>query len=172
MANKGRWDRCDADFIHGHEVEDTEYSEERVLTWNPVTEKYEHRVPGGAGAPHAIGGDQHTASTLSELNAKLSDASLDAAGTTRPPTAHGHTPGECGADAAGSAEAVAEALGLHAAKATEVHGFDSEGKAPPQAHSHDGYMPTTAFSGLAKITVGTIAPTNPNLGDLWIDTSN
>lgn len=29
----------------------------------------------------------------------------------------------------------------------------------------------TAFSGLAKITVGSITPTNANIGDLWIDTN-
>jgi hypothetical protein len=27
-------------------------------------------------------------------------------------------------------------------------------------------------SGLTKITVGTVAPANPTVGDLWIDTSS
>ncbi len=29
----------------------------------------------------------------------------------------------------------------------------------------------TALSGLTKITVGTTEPTNPSVGDLWIDTN-
>ena len=33
------------------------------------------------------------------------------------------------------------------------------------------YVPLTAFSGVAKITVGTVAPSAPSTGDLWIDTN-
>jgi hypothetical protein len=32
-------------------------------------------------------------------------------------------------------------------------------------------LPGTAFSGLAKITVGTSAPVAPAIGDIWIDTN-
>jgi hypothetical protein len=32
-------------------------------------------------------------------------------------------------------------------------------------------LDATAFSGLAKITVGTSTPGSPSLGDLWIDTN-
>jgi len=39
------------------------------------------------------------------------------------------------------------------------------------AAPHSGHMPTGAFSGLSKITVGTVAPGAPNVGDLWIDVS-
>lgn len=39
-------------------------------------------------AVHAIGGASHSASTIAEFNAKLSDGSVDVAGTPRPPTAH------------------------------------------------------------------------------------
>jgi len=28
-----------------------------------------------------------------------------------------------------------------------------------------------AFSGLAKVTVGTVEPTSPGTGDLWVDTA-
>jgi hypothetical protein len=35
-----------------------------------------------------------------------------------------------------------------------------------------GKMDVTAFSGLAKITVGITAPSTPSAGDLWIDTNN
>lgn len=36
-----------------------------------------------------------------------------------------------------------------------------------------GFTPlnSTSFSGLTKITVGTIQPSNPSIGDLWIDTN-
>ena len=37
---------------------------------------------------HALGGALHTASTLSELNSKISDATLDDHLDSRPPTAH------------------------------------------------------------------------------------
>ena len=32
-------------------------------------------------------------------------------------------------------------------------------------------LPATSFSGLAKITVGTVTPVAPSFGDLWIDTN-
>ena len=34
-----------------------------------------------------------------------------------------------------------------------------------------GVLVSTAFSGLAKISVGTVAPTSPATGDLWVDTN-
>lgn len=34
-----------------------------------------------------------------------------------------------------------------------------------------GALATSAFSGVAKITVGTVAPGSPSVGDLWIDTN-
>lgn len=34
-----------------------------------------------------------------------------------------------------------------------------------------GKMDITAFTGFAKITVGSIPPTNPGLNDIWIDTN-
>ena len=34
-----------------------------------------------------------------------------------------------------------------------------------------GKLPTSAFSGLSKITVSPTPPYNPQEGDVWIDTS-
>ncbi len=44
---------------------------------------------------HAVGGPYHGASTLADINNKISDANVDATGTARPPTDHatGHTNG-------------------------------------------------------------------------------
>jgi hypothetical protein len=39
----------------------------------------------------------------------------------------------------------------------------------PDTHTHNGYLPTTSFNGLNKITVSITAPTTPSTGDLWID---
>jgi len=63
-----------------------------TITDNPATNclDVEFASSGGGGEPHAIGGASHTASTLAELNTKLSDATLDKNTDARPPTAHGH----------------------------------------------------------------------------------
>jgi len=29
----------------------------------------------------------------------------------------------------------------------------------------------TSFSGFSKLSVGTVAPSNPSVGDLWVDTN-
>ncbi len=57
----------------------------------PVTQ-----TGGGSGSiiDHEIGGDAHLPSTLAQLNAKISDADLDAAGAARPPTSHAIAGGE------------------------------------------------------------------------------
>lgn len=52
---------------------------------------YGNMAEGPDPAPHAIGGSDHTPSTLAELNAKVSDAVLDDAGDPRDPTAHAST---------------------------------------------------------------------------------
>lgn len=41
--------------------------------------------PGGVPAAHALGGAEHTASTLADVNSKVSDATLDDASDPRPP---------------------------------------------------------------------------------------
>ena len=40
-----------------------------------------------------------------------------------------------------------------------------------QQSALDGKLNTSQFSGLAKISVGTVAPTSPSVGDLWVDTN-
>jgi hypothetical protein len=37
--------------------------------------------------------------------------------------------------------------------------------------AHGGLLPATSFSGLAKITVSTVPPGAPSVGDLWISTA-
>jgi hypothetical protein len=37
--------------------------------------------------------------------------------------------------------------------------------------AHGGVLPSTSFSGLAKITVSASAPGTPSAGDLWVDTT-
>lgn len=44
----------------------------------------------GAASAHSLGGGDHSADTLANLNAKVSDATLDDASATRTPTAHTH----------------------------------------------------------------------------------
>ena len=50
--------------------------------------------PGDPPTAHALGGAEHTADTLANLNAKVSDATLDDSGDPRPPTAHTHAAGD------------------------------------------------------------------------------
>jgi len=49
-------------------------------------------------AAHALGGTKHTGATLAELNAKVSDATLDDSGSSRPPSAHKASHQDGGAD--------------------------------------------------------------------------
>lgn len=51
-----------------------------------------YAVDGDAQPPdaHALGGTAHTAATLAELNALVSDATLDTSTATRPPASHGN----------------------------------------------------------------------------------
>lgn len=64
---------------------------------------------------HAIAGATHTASTLAELNTKISDATLDDSSATRTPTAHSASHNKAGGDVLnvnelGSSAAVADQL--------------------------------------------------------------
>ncbi len=45
------------------------------------------------------------------------------------------------------------------------------GTGSPHTAAGVGALATTAFSGLAKITVGTGQPGTPSVGDLWVDTN-
>lgn len=116
-----------------------------------------------APAAHALGGAQHSAATLAELNAKVSDATLDANTGTRDPNAHAseHTDGTDDIqDATASVKGVATA-----AQITKLDGIatsaDVTGSNAPMVHeaSHQGaggdilYVPRTYVWFIA----GTIA---------------
>jgi hypothetical protein len=81
---------------------------------------------------------------------------------------------------------VATAISAHAGAADPHAGYQKESE-KGQANGYaslDGsstvpvaqipalsYLATSAFSGLAKISVGTSPPANPGVGDLWIETT-
>lgn len=71
---------------------------------------YGNMAEGPDPAPHAIGGGDHTPSTLAQLNAKVSDAVLDDSGDPRDPNAHAssHKPG--GSDEVATATPAVDAI--------------------------------------------------------------
>lgn len=77
---------------------------------------------------HAFGGAKHSADTLANLNAKVSDATLDDAGSPRPPTAHKATHEAGGADAldhqnlSGAGSNTHAQLDSHVASVANPHG--------------------------------------------------
>jgi len=61
--------------------------------------RFKTLVPSGGGVDlHALGGDAHSADSLANLNAKVSDATLDDISGTRTPTAHASSHSDGGAD--------------------------------------------------------------------------
>ena len=60
---------------------------------------------------HAIGGDRHSASTLADLNSKISDATLDDSSSTRPPATHATSHATAGGDPIAPADIGAASLG-------------------------------------------------------------
>lgn len=83
----------------------------------------------GAGAPpaaHAIGGAEHTASTLALLNALISDATVDDVTATRTPSSH----------AVGGAEHSASTLAALNALVSDATLDDSSATRTPTAHTH------------------------------------
>jgi hypothetical protein len=62
------------------------------------------------GAAHALGGSQHTADTLANLNSKVSDATLDDSGDPRTPTAHAASHQHLGSDEVGAGTPAANAI--------------------------------------------------------------
>lgn len=71
-------------------------SDNEALTWDDATSKWiaEAAVP----AAHDLGGAQHNADTLADLNTKVSDATLDDSGDPRDPNAHKTSHQEGGTD--------------------------------------------------------------------------
>lgn len=78
-------------------------------------------------AAHDLGGDKHNAATLAQLNAKVSDATLDDSGDARTPTAHKASHQSGGSDEmdiTGLTGATAEALMLGAFTGYEFRQID------------------------------------------------
>jgi hypothetical protein len=120
---------------------------------------------------------QHAGGDITSAVANATNASnVDWSGvankpSTYPATAHTHSGGDITSSVA-NADAVPW---------TGVSGKPST--FTPSAHSHAesdvtglttdlaAKLPSTSFSGLAKITVGTVAPGSPGVGDLFVDTN-
>ena len=112
---------------------------------------------------HAPGDVTGTAVITSD--ARLSDA--------RAPLSHSHVDADLPAGLARDSEVTA-AITAHAGTNTHAQ-IDSHLASTANPHgttaAQAGALATTAFSGLAKITVGTSAPGSPSVGDLWIDSN-
>lgn len=127
----------------------------------------------------------NTAGTACEGNdARLSDP--------RTPNTHGN---EKHTSVFSTSTDITNSVNTHAAVAISVHGFDGQGNAPAQSHAnerhstafateteltthenlttsaHGGILAATAFSGLAHLSVSSVAPTSPAINDLWIQTT-
>lgn len=74
---------------------------------------------------HAIAGSSHTASTLADLNAKITDATLDANSASRPAQAHN----------LGGSEHSADTLANLNAKVSDATLDDSSSTRPPSSHA-------------------------------------
>ena len=98
---------------------------------------------------HAIGGASHSASTLVQLNAKISDANLDDAGDPRDPNAHG---------LAGAEHSTATLAQLNA-KISDANLDDAGDPRDPNAHGLGGAEHSTA----------TLAQLNAKISDANLD---
>lgn len=83
-------DLTDAISFLGRLLSTTAPTASQFYAWDADLEKWVPTSPGAPGA-HALGGASHTADILANLNAKVSDATLDDSGDPRTPTAHSHT---------------------------------------------------------------------------------
>lgn len=105
---------------------------------------------------HALGGAAHSADTLANLNAKVSDATLDDSSATRPPSAH----------ALGGAAHSADTLANLNAKVSDATLDDSSASRPPSGSAGgqlgDTYPNPTVrgirtTTGPTQLTIGAIA---------------
>ena len=76
-------------------------------------------------AVHSLGGSEHSADTLANLNAKISDATLDGSGSTRPPTTHGADHVSTGSDAIPDAVAAGASGLLSGSDKTKLDGIEA-----------------------------------------------
>ena len=115
----------------------TPVSADHVLIEDSVAGDVKRRTTAGAiassGAPaaHALGGSEHTSATLAELNALVSDATLDDSAASRPPsgTASGQLSGsypsptvDDGADGSAIHDDVSSEISVIASKGTPIAG--------------------------------------------------
>lgn len=75
-------------------------------------------------------------------------------------------PGRDGAQGAAGSPGATGAQGLMG-----IPGQDGEDCGENWPIPVNGLLPNSSFSGLGKISVGTTAPSNPSVGDLWVDCS-
>ena len=88
MTNR---DRFDAGVPHAPET--------ARLWGEAISDDVDAHETGKAASPHLLGGADHSADTLANLNAKVSDATLDDASQPRTPTSHATSHQDGGADA-------------------------------------------------------------------------
>jgi hypothetical protein len=105
-------------------------------------------ISGGGGGAHDLGGASHNADTLANLNSKISDATLDDDGDTRPPIAHD----------LGGAYHSADTLANLNNKISDANLDDDGDTRPPIAHGlGSGYHSNATLAQLnAKISDATL----------------
>ncbi|MCA1781912.1 MAG: hypothetical protein ABR616_19195 [Dermatophilaceae bacterium] len=142
---------------------------DRVRNWGEaVSDKADANdtaLSGKADSPHTLGGSSHSADTLANLNAKVSDATLDTNTASRSPTTHAssHQPG--GSDAM-SVDAVAgtgslRTLGTGSTQAAAGNDARLSDTRDPNAH---------ALGGSAH-SADTLANLNSKVSDATLDTN-
>ena len=105
---------------------------------------------------HGIGGDKHTADTLSNLNTKISDANLDDKNATRPPSEH----------ALGGSAHSADTLANLNAKISDATLDDKNATRPPASHSNTKH--TTALVGETGVINAMATKTTPVDADIVV----
>jgi len=147
IANRPTADGTTVKYFHATDEGRIYYND--GSTWNLLLEDQADK----ADNPHNIGGSQHSSDTLSNLNSKVSDATLDDSSDTRPPQDHDNT--------------------AH----TETYAVDGDAQ-PPESHasSHES-------GGTDEIDSGSLAAnsefqifttssevSNANVGTIWYRT--
>ncbi len=97
-------------------------------------------------SPHAMGGGDHTADTLANLNTKVSDATLDDSGASRPPTAH----------ALGGAEHSADTLANLNAKVSDATLIDTGDARLSDDRTASGLRSATTVVSVSAATAPTV----------------
>jgi len=105
---------------------------------------------------HGIGGDKHTADTLSNLNTKISDANLDDKNATRPPSEH----------ALGGSAHTTDTLANLNAKISGATLDDKNATRPPASHSNTKH--TTALVGETGVINAMATKTTPVDADIVV----